>query len=209
MGSRIILLSALLVFSIVAKGQEDSIRNVFAEYKAAILKDRGEDAANVIDSRTIEYYAKMCQLALYGQKKEVQGLPIIDRIMVLGIRHVATVAEIISFDGYKMFVFAVNRGMVGKSSVADNTLGTVTIDGDFATAQHLSKGTVTPLFFHFYRENSVWKLNLTEMMPLLGPMLEDMIAEQSSNENKYLLELLEILYGRNPGNSPWKPMVKK
>ncbi len=207
---RIIIFSIILSWaSMLHAQQEDSIKKVFYAYQAALLEDRGTDAAMLIDTRTIAYYNNLCQLAIYGEKMEVQGLPLIDRIIVLGIRHRSSLEEIKEFDGFKMFVYAVNKGFVGKNSVADIEVGELTVKGDFAKGEHIAKGKVTPLFFHFYLEENQWKLNLTEMIPILNVMMAKMIKDQGATEDEYMLMIMEQMYGLAPDVDPWKPMAKK
>lgn len=64
-----LVLTILFTLIVTLSGQnneENSVRNAFDSYKTAILNDKGEEAVNYVDSRTIQYYTDMLDLAKNG-----------------------------------------------------------------------------------------------------------------------------------------------
>ncbi len=126
--------------------------------------------------------------------------------MVLSIRHRTSKEDILSFNGEKLFIYAIEQGMVGKSSIGNNAIGETIITDNFAKGTFLFQGQKTPYFFHFYKEDGQWKIDLTALFDISAGAFEQMIASSGKDENNYLLELLEILTGNKPDNTIWRPL---
>ncbi len=204
----ILLFSLLFVFNNTRaqKSESNLVRKSFEDYKTAILNDEGGQAVQFVDSRTIAYYSKMLDLVKTADSGKVNSLSILDKLMVLAVRHRTGKADILSFDGRALFVHAIKSGMVGKSSVADNSIGEVTINGHFAKGQFLYKGQKTPIFFHFYKEQEQWKVDLTSIFGVSTVAFENMAKESGETENDYILHLLEMISGEKPGSEVWLPV---
>lgn len=187
------------------KSEEKQVRKSFDAYKKAILNDRGEEAVKYVDSRTVKYYDDMARLVKNADSASVAGLSLMDRLMIFSIRHRATQEEIPGFDGRKLLVYAIQNGMVGKNSVAGNEIGEVTIQGDFAKGQFIYQKEPVPFYFEFYKEELLWKIDLTALFPLSAVAFQKMVKDSGQEENEYLFFLLEMLTGRKPGPEIWQP----
>lgn len=200
-------LLTLTTRSLGQPGEEKLVRQAFDDYKSSILNDKGDEALNYIDQKTIRYYTDILEVIKNADSAKVNSLSLIDKITVFSIRHRATKEEIIKMDGKGLFVYAIKKGMVGKNSVANNTIGDVTIDKNFAKGQLLVRGQKAPLYFHFYKEPGQWKLDLTSLFPVSNMAFKKMIEDSGENENDYLFTLLETLTGKKPGADIWKPLL--
>lgn len=187
------------------KSKEKQVIQAFENYKNSILSDQGEEAVKYVDSRTIQYYAWVLEQVKTSDSATVSALSILDRLMVFSVRHRTTKEEIRQFNGTTLLVYAIQQGMVGKNSVAHNTIGDVSIEGDFAKGQLIANKQKTPLYFHFYREEGNWKMDLTSLFPVSRAGLEKMAEGSGQDENEYLFYLLQLLTGRKPGPEIWKP----
>lgn len=185
---------------------EKLVKSCFDSYKTAILNDNGTDAVKFVDSRTIKYYSYILDQVKNTDSAGVDSLSIMDKLMVFMIRLKTSREEILSFNGQTLFAHAVNSGMVGKNSVANNAVGTIVIDKNFAKGQLIIQGKEQPLFFHFYKEEGQWKIDLTALFPMANTAFQNMADESGENTNDYLLSLLEILYGKKPGPRVWQPV---
>lgn len=201
------LTCALLFITVAGYAQNDTaaIRDCFARYKTAILNDRGEEAVQYVDSRTIRYYTQMLALTRTADSTTIAGLSFLDKLMVLSVRHRTTKAELQPMDGEDLLVYAINHGMVGKGGVIQNDIGAITIDDSFATGQLVRKGQPIPLQFHFYKEQEQWKLSLTALFPMAEAAMQKMVADSGESEHDYLLTLLETTTGKKPSPSIWNP----
>jgi len=206
---KISILFFLIIILSSCSGQKKEaklVRESFDNYKYAILNDKGEEAVKYVDSRTISYYSEMLNNTKNGDSLILNSLGLVDKFMVLAIRHRTPKEKILSFNGEDLLVYAVKEGMVGKNSVANNAIGDVEIDGDFAKGQLVSNVEEYPFYFHFYKENGAWKIDLTSSLSFGTLAFKKMIEESGVEENEYLFILLEMLNGKKPGNEIWQPI---
>lgn len=189
-----------------AQGKKSGVKKCFTDYKQAILEGRGSDALNCVDSTTVLYYSHILELTRSGDSTKVTALPIIDKMTVMSLRHRATVEEILSFDGKKLFVYAIEKGMVGKSSVMNLELGDIAMEENSAQGQAVVNGQAVPLYFRFKKENSIWKMDLTSIFPATAEAFKKVIEQSGMSENEFLLTLLENLTGKTPSPGIWKPV---
>ncbi|MEO1054966.1 MAG: hypothetical protein AAFX87_30310 [Bacteroidota bacterium] len=201
--------SLLLIFAFALnvgaaqKKEEQLVRKSFENYKSAILNDKGEEAVKYVDSRTLRYYSDILIKTKGADSIALNNLGLMDKLMVFSIRHRATKSEILSFDGEGLLIYAIQKGMVGKNSVANNAVGDVEIDGTFAKGQLIANGQKAPFYFHFYKEDEVWKIDLTSIFPIGTAAFRRVQEESGLNENEYLFSLLGMLTGRKPGSEIW------
>jgi len=130
-------------------------------------------------------------------------------LMVFTIRHRASKEEILSFDGKSLIVYAIEKGMVGKNSVMNLTIGEVNTGGNFAKGQIVVNGKPEPYYFHFYKENGVWKIDLTSAFAISATLFEQMAEASGETENDYLFMLLEMITGERPGHKVWEVVESK
>jgi hypothetical protein len=201
-----ILLCIIIVLAHAQASEEKLVRKSFENYKKSILNDKGEEAVKYVDKRTIKYYGDMLELVKNADSVEVESLSILDKLMVFTIRHRASKDDILRFDGKKLFVYAIESGMVGKSSVATNSVGEVIINDNFAKGQFIMDGKKVPFYFHFYKEEGQWKIDLTSLFPTAMGAFDKMAEESELSENEFLFFVLEIATGKKPGNEIWSPI---
>lgn len=204
-----ILFSILLITTSSCIGQENTkklVNDAYNNYKTAILNDKGEEAVKYVDSRTIKYYNDILELVKNADSVTVTNLSILDKLMVFTIRHTSTKKDILSFDGKGLLIYAIKNGMVGKNSVSNNTIGEIKIDSNFAKGQFITNGQKTNFYFHFYKEDEQWKIDLTSIFPLSTLAFKKLVTDSGQNENDYLFSLLEILTGIKPGKEIWNKL---
>jgi len=190
------------------KGEEKLVVKAFENYKTAILNDKGEDAVKFVDCRTIKYYSDMLELVKTADSTKIETLSILNKLMIFTIRHRTSKGEILSFNGKSLLIYAIKSGMVGKSSVANNSIGEVTINKDFAKGQLIANGQKTTIYLHFYKEDKQWKLDLTSIFPISMVAFEQMANESGMGQNEYLFLLLEMMSGKKPESKIFRPIIE-
>jgi len=183
---------------------QDAVKQSFIRYKSAILNDNGEEAVRYVDSKTINYYSKLLDLVKSADSVSVEGLSLLDKLMVLIVRHRTPKEKIMKFDGRSMFIYAINSGMVGKNSVSSNTIGEVTVDKKFAKGQVLVNGKKALIFMQFNKEENIWKMDLTALFPMSNMAFKKVIEDSGENENEFMFKILESLTGKKPSAEIWQ-----
>ncbi len=202
LGAFFLLFTAQLMYG--QKSEEKLVIKTFENYKSAILNDKGEEAVKHVDSRTIKYYTDVLALVITADSAKVDSLSILDKLMVFSIRHRTTKNDILSFDGKSLLVYAIKSGMVGKNSVANISMEEVIIENDFAKGQLVANGQKVPYYFHFYKEDGLWKIDLTSLFPISTMAFKKMADDSGESQNDYLFSLLEIMTGKKLDADIWQ-----
>ncbi len=199
----------LILISIKSYSQSDKelVLKSFDNYKNAILTDKGEIAADFVDSRTMNYYSIILDKVKTADSIEIESMGLLDKLSVLTMRHRVPKKDLLSFNGKSLFIYAIDNGMVGKNSVANAELGDVVTNGDFSKAEFVVSGQKTPFFFHFYREDKIWKIDITHIFSLGTAGFKKIIQESGESENDFLTNILEMLTGKKPKEDIWKPIM--
>ena len=204
-----LLLIPLLILCIDAAGQssdESQVRATFARYKSAILHDNPDEALEYVDSRTIAYYSHVLERVKNAGEAEVKALPLLDKLMVLTVRHKMEREDLLSFDGKGLLAHAIRTGLVGKNSVANLSLGEVFVENHFARAQLAVDNAPALFYFHFYREEEKWKIDLTSLFPTTSEAIRQMIKESGQGEDEFILSMIEKASGRAPEPTIWNAL---
>ena len=199
------LVLALITYnsSFAQESEEKLIKKTFDNYKSSILNGKGEEAVNYVDSQTINYYSNILGKIINADSTIINSLGLLDKLIILSIRHQVESKDILSFNGQGLFVHAIEKGMIGKNSVNNNTIGDIEINEDFAKGQLISSGQKTPFHLHFHKENNKWKFNLTSTFSIGEVAFKKIQEDSGQEENEYLIMLLEIISGKKPDNKIW------
>ncbi|WP_342087330.1 hypothetical protein [Dyadobacter sp. OTU695] len=205
--TRITFLILLLIpmLTVAQQNEEKQVKKTFDDYKSAILNDKGEEAVEQVDTKTIAYYGSILEKVKTADSLQVDKSSLMDKLIILIIRHRISKEEIMTTNGKQLLVTAIKMGMVGKSSVMNNEVGAVKVNGNFASGELLVRGQKTPLAFEFHKESGVWKLDLTALFPAGEAAFRQMVKQSGEPENEYLLSLIEMTSGKEPGADVWVP----
>ena len=187
---------------------EQAIRSCFAGYKAAVLESDGEAAAGHVTAATIAYYQRMLALVLSASAEETRKLPLLDRMTVLLVRARVEGDLLRAMDGRKLFVHAVDIGMVGKSSVISNELGEVFVSGAHATGEHVSAGTPTGIHWRFHLEDGAWRMDIMSILPSATLAFQKIIKDSGMTEDEFILKIIAMLQGTEPSDEVWQPVSR-
>ena len=171
------------------------------------MNDKGPVAVSLLDSKTITYYGELLEMIKTYDSLKLDKQSPMNKVTVLSVRHRGTKDEILKMNGESLIVFAIDKGMVGKNSVANNDIGKITVTGDFAKGVLVVNDKPTPISYQFYKENGTWKFNLTSMFPMGNIAFKRIIEQSGLPENEALLSMLEMASGTKPASTIWLPLV--
>jgi hypothetical protein len=190
------------------KEQQDDvaeIRNVYGAYMKALQHGDGARAAELADARTVEYYRGILDLARHADSTKVAGLDLLDRILVLGLRANSDRKELRHMEVREAMMIGSGSAMIGQDEMARMDLGTVSIEGDHASAPLTMYGFPLPASFHFNRENGQWKVDVTELFSFSRMAFEELARQGEGTDTAWIMELIGEPRGGSL-DSLWHPL---
>lgn len=192
-----------------ASSDEADIRKTFSQYREALLKKDGHAAAATVDADTLAYYAKMRELALSADAATTRKQSMIDRIMILRLRHEIGFERVNKMSGRDLFVYAVDQGWVSPSSVEKASLGTVKISGNEGHGELVMGEKPAPFNFLFKKTEQGWRFSLLPMLALGEPAMQQMAKQAGQEENAFVFTILEKISGKRVPETVWEPLAAK
>ena len=208
MKSLLSVVSILLFLHASAQPDTTLVKDCFNKYKEAVLNDKGAAAYSVLDKKTIVYYNELLEKVKTYDSLKLEKESIINKVTILTMRHRATKEEIMKMTGETLFIYAIDKGMIGKNSVSNSSVGKVTITGDFAKGGMQVNGRDLPASYDFYKEDGTWKFNLTSLFALGNMGFKRLVEQSGMSENEAIFSMLETVSGTKPSQSIWNPLVK-
>lgn len=189
------------------KQQKAAIAETWNTYRNAIVNRNGAKAAAEIDSATATYYSEMLALVRQADSGTVDMLRSDQKFVVLSTRHMATPAQVHSFNGRSYYAYLVQIGMLDLSPVMDNVFGDIDIRGNKAQAKLVDTAKDVTLVFDFNKEGGQWKINFTDYYARHGQKVWDwLVSESDTTENALMYTVMESLNGKQPGTAVWQPV---
>ena len=197
----------LLLFSFFLHAQDNvsTINEVFTSYQAAVVNDKGIEAAQYLDSHSIAYFNKILENVRSADSVALESLSLPEKFNVLMVRHLSTKKEIMALTPQKLAAFNYTHGWGGKDDLQDATLGKVKIKNNTATAPLVKDGKKTDTTYTFYLEGSEWKIDITPFVHEGEKDFQDML--QGKSENEFIFGMLELMSGKTPSRSIWKKVI--
>ncbi len=187
----------------------DRIQAVFAAYKTAILADQGEAAVKLVTQNTIDYFREAKELALYGSMTELQQRSLTDRMQIAYFRHRIPLDKLQELTPEGIFQYAVERGWIGKNSVAPVSLGDPEVTDGRAKAQALVNGEAVPFHLHFAKEGDFWKLDLVPLLAIGNDAFHQMAEQRGITGDDLILQLLSAASGTEVSKDIWQPLLSR
>jgi hypothetical protein len=178
----------------------------FEKYKEYILNDNGEEAIKYLDSRTKKYYNDILKDVINADSNRIEKLSLMDKMMILIIRQRVSKEEILNMNGEKLLIYAINNGMVGKNRASKNGIRNIYINKNFAKAELEASEKINPIYFHFYKEDGIWKIDLTALFNISNQAMKMLVEQSNQSENEYLLYLIELVSKKAIIETIWQPI---
>lgn len=189
------LIFSLLLGSLVAVGQETdqaAIQKTFSQYKEALLKGDGVEAAKLVDSRTIAIYDEAVANALKMPRQNLARLDFFSKFIILRLRHEFSKSQLEKMTGRELFIIGVEKGWISKSTVSNiKQLAKIKVDLYKASASFPQAPDIPVLVF--LNESGQWKLALWQLYELINISMKDEIAKSGLTEDQFIINALRVL----------------
>jgi hypothetical protein len=182
-----------------------AVRAAFAAYRAAATAGDGGGAAAMVDHVTVYYYDEALRRARTSTAAELERLSLVDRLVVLSIRHRLSSDALATLDGRGLVAAGVADGWIGRQGTSHMELGEVSVNGDVADAPVLVDGQPSEFAFHFRREPAGWRLDLTSVHAATEQALEAAVAQSGLEANAFMVAALQQATGRPVASTIWSP----
>ena len=207
-----IVLASILILSTPAFADEEAavagVRRSFADYRAAILADQGDAAAELVSSASVEYFAEMQRLALYAGSEEVRSQSLVNQMQILAFRYRIDAEALRSMSPKELFAYTVDQGWTGKDGVLELGLGSVQIVDDVASADVLKDGRPTRLQYRYVRERDEWRWDMGPTLHKTNQAFKMLATQRGMSDESLLLSLLESTYGGRVPPPLWDPLFE-
>jgi len=181
-----------------------AVLSAFKAYQAALLRKDGPACARLVDSATLAYYQRMRDLALTGGAAEIKKLPMLDKVMIVRMRHQVPVAEIKQMDGGRMLGYGVSQGWIGDKG-AQAVFGDIDVNGDVASGAFMIDGKPTSTRMGLRNERGAWRINLLSVFPASNFLFKKLQKESGKPEDDFVLSLVGTLAGTPVPDTIWNP----
>lgn len=190
-------------------GDADGVKKTFADYRSAVLDQRGKDAVQLLSKATIDEYQKYVDWALKADKKTLESLSMMNRLQVMTLRHRVEPETLRKLTGKSAIIHAVDRNWIGKNGVIRTSLGKIDVVENSATAEVIIGERKTPQRFQFNKENGVWKFDLVRVMMNINAAFKETAKRAGMSENEFIFHALESISGKKVDDSIWVPVGKE
>lgn len=199
-----------------AEGEvEASVRQVFDDYKRALLTGDSVTAVRLVDKATREYYAGLRALAIDGSEEEVRGRSFIDRLLIVSMRHQVGIDAVRELELEDLIKRAVEEGWISRASIMQLEMGAVSVVGDRARGEAGTRASlnspdagsnpVAGLYYEFVREDGDWKFQFASLVKSLDRVISDFTAQLGTDEDALIFQLVESISGRPVLPAVWQP----
>lgn len=160
--------------------EQEAVREALRGYDAALGARDPAAASQFVVSATFDYYEDLRIAALRSSREQLERWDLMSVILVLQIRSKLTREQLEQLDGRGLFEHAVTEGMVGEDLGAI-ALDEVWIADDSSRAEIRMQGA--PVVW-LQREDERWRVDIPEMIRLLGPAIEATARERVEADGK-------------------------
>ena len=187
----------------------DDVQANYGAYKRAILASNGKDAIDDISESSIEYYAKILDMALKSSKKELQEMPPIDQFTVLSVRKRIPKEQARKMTGRDLLIYTIDNEWTNKNTVTKTELGEIRkMDENRARAAMNVNKANTSTFIDFIRKDkdSDWKVDLTSLSGNVNDQLERMANDRKQSVSDLVLDVIKQITDSDVNDSLWEPI---
>ncbi|MDX9852179.1 MAG: hypothetical protein RBS81_00130 [Tenuifilaceae bacterium] len=204
-----ICLLVILFFSCNSEEKnKELILETFLEYKKAVVDRRGVDALPYIDNSTVDYYQLTVERACNINSNELRKLSLIDKLLIITIRHKFRASEIKKLTGESLLVWAIDNGFISSAFVKDAGIQGIKINSDSAIANFTYMGHKLPNTCHFIKEDKIWKMKLTALFEYSDKSLKQIANSKNITHREFIFDMLRKTSDTEVNPEIWERMIE-
>ncbi|HEX6749830.1 MAG TPA: hypothetical protein VF092_21235 [Longimicrobium sp.] len=183
------------------------VLEAYRAYLRAIQSHDGNAAAALVTPAVLAFYGDVQQLALYAPAAEVRALPLMQRLMVLSLRHRWEPARLRAATPAELFA----AEAVNTPSDTTTQPRAPSVSNGVATVALEQGGRRTSLRMGFVRDRGTWRVDLLPLLAGTGCILRGRMRLQGiprERDDELLLRMLEMSSGRPVKPGVWNPLFE-
>lgn len=191
----------------VEKAKKEIV-NVFTTYKNAIVKNDVKSAILQLDKSSFSYYDEILNTSLRADEAQLNQLEILDRLMVLTVKHRVPKDQLIKMNGKDLLIYALENDIINNNRVEKMGIGDIEINGDIAYGQFLQDNKNIALYLGFSYDQSQWRLDVTSLAEPTGFAIRKLVEMQNKDENEVIFMMIEASTpNQKISKDIWKPIL--
>lgn len=202
-------LTVLLLLTAPAAHAADprtEVRQVFEDYRAALMERQGAIAAFLVTPETQAFYETARRAALDAGREAMDALPLAQALLALRLRHDLGAERLRSMAGEEIIAEAVERGIVRASGLRAMRLGPVAVGGDTAVAEQLDPaGRPLGVVWRFERIGGLWRVDLRPSLAAADALMQKMLRDSGLSRKVFLERLVTMSSERPVTEELWRP----
>lgn len=167
--------------------EQEAVREAVRQYAKALDDHDVAGAAKLVVDETFGFYEDLRVAALRSTRDQLEGWDLLSLLMILQIRSLVSRAELEASDGRRLFETAVAAGVLGEG-VGEVDLDEVWIGADTTEtgtqAQTRAEIRIDGQAIVWLRKTDRWRVDIPEMIRLLGPAIERSVQDQVNADGK-------------------------
>lgn len=181
--------SAQSAVKLDAKDQA-AIRGILEQYRKSLGAVDGDAFVKILDSKTMQWHQETAQAAQSANKAELAKLGVLNRLMVLRLRHEYNKADLAKLTGPEVIVTAVKKGWINNNFADMVVIASYGVNKDGLAYVTLRQNAKVPAFW-FAKESGQWQLALSHTFTGADKGLEQVVKKAGLSEEDFLLKTLE------------------
>lgn len=209
------LLVAVVLFAVatpaLAQSDPAAVEQSFAAYKQALIDGDGAKASALTSADTHAYLKQTLERALTMESSELQGLPLLDQISVLMLRHNMNPAQLREMKDGDPVAYAVNHKSFDMNEVEKLEAEGFTVTGSQASAPISNlQGSPIPVNVYFKEEAGTWRFDLLSSIAPFRAVFETQAGflsklNSADGNNAVVPLIIHLITGRAPAANIWNP----
>ncbi len=181
------------------------IKECYSKYQEGLLQGKGTNVMGQVSKVSLDYYSEILRYAKGADSTAIVQSALTEKFTILLARQKIDSEMLVNMSDESFFIYVVEQGMIGKSSVDGLELGDVFVDGNTAKGAIIIKGVPQKYQFNFMKEGEDWKIDLINLMTISSDGLRAQISESPISEDEYILKTVEIATRKKRKEDLWRP----
>ncbi len=179
-----------------------AVKSNFSRYKSAIRNNNGSAASKLVSQSTIDYYTRIKKIALSGPAPQVRNLGVVDKLIVLTLRHRVPRSRLDSMSGKDLFEHTVSSGW---TKAPQDKLGFISGNEELAFGHLSPDGKPGIDKLKFMKEANSWKFDVTSLLEISEKTYKEKLSGSNSSPDQFVLSILENSSGKKVRRNIWYP----